>query len=182
MSSPGQLRGNTAAMVEGALCIALAVVLSRFNLFEMPQGGSVDLELVPLLLFAWQRGLKWGMAVGALTGVVKLLMGAHMYYPLQAVLDYPLAYAMAGLAALFSRRKTAGQVAGVVAACAAQTFWHVISGVVYFAQYAPEGQSPWVYSTVYNVGVMTPKYVLSGVAAWLLWRALDRVLPAKGDS
>ena len=28
---------------------------------------------------------------------------------------------------------------------------HVLSGVVYFGSYAPEGMSPWVYSLVYNL-------------------------------
>ena len=37
-------------MVNGALCIALGEVLSKINLFTMPQGSSVDIGLMPLFL------------------------------------------------------------------------------------------------------------------------------------
>ena len=50
-----QVRSSrTVVLVEGALCIALSIVLSYIRLFRMPQGGSVNLELVPLILFAWR--------------------------------------------------------------------------------------------------------------------------------
>lgn len=181
-------RGNLAAMIEGALCIALAVTLSKFNLFALPQGGSVDLELVPLILFAWRRGLKWGIIVGFLTGIVKILLGAHIYNPIQIILDYPLAYACAGLSALFLafnfftnnkflKNKSECMILGIILAAIAQTACHTISGAVFFAQYAPEGQSPWTYSLLYNIPVMLIKYAVSGIAAWLLYQALNKVMP-----
>ena len=175
-------RSRTAVMVEGALCVALAIVLSKFDLFKMPNGGSIDLGLAPLLVFAWRRGLRWGCGAGALTGVVKVLFGGHIFHPAQAVLDYPLAYACAGLAAIFPHKRAPGRIAGILTACIGQTFCHILSGAIFFAQYAPEGQSPWVYSTIYNVALMTPKYIVSGIAAWVLIQALDRVLPAQPDA
>ena len=84
-------RISIVSMIEGALCIALALVLTKLNLFAMPQGGSVDIELVPLLLFAYRRGPKLGILVGALTGVMKVLTGGYVLNPVQLVLDYILA-------------------------------------------------------------------------------------------
>ena len=170
-------RSTTAAMVEGALCVALAVALSKFNLFALPQGGSIDLELVPLLLFAWRRGLKWGCGAGALAGVVKILMGGYILNPVQAVLDYPLAYACTGLAALFPH--WGKRVVGTVLAAAGQIACHVVSGAIFFAQYAPEGQSPWAYSIAYNTPVISLKYALSAVAAYILWKGLEAALPKR---
>ena len=60
---------NTAAMIECALCVALSYVMTKINLFTMPQGGSVDFELVPLILFTYRRGWNWGLAAGTLAGV-----------------------------------------------------------------------------------------------------------------
>ena len=51
-SNASSIRSATAAMVEGALCIALAVVLSKVNLFALPNGGSVDAAQVGLHVFS----------------------------------------------------------------------------------------------------------------------------------
>ena len=40
---------------------------------------------------------------------------------------------------------------GVVVAGIVRVFFHVLSGVVYFADYAPEGMDPLVYSLGYNL-------------------------------
>lgn len=162
---------NTIIMIEGALCIALAVVLSKVDLFRMPQGGSVDFELVPLLLFTYRRGLKWGARAGALTGIMKLLIGGEFFNVIQFLLDYPLAFAFVGLAAVPPK------ILGLILAAAGQIACSVVSGAVFFAQYAPEGQNPWVYSLFYNVPVLGVKYIISGIAALILWKALDKALP-----
>ncbi|MBR1672841.1 MAG: energy-coupled thiamine transporter ThiT [Fretibacterium sp.] len=173
-SSP---RSTIVPMVEGALCIALAEALSKVNLFLLPQGGSLDLGLAPLLLFAWRRGMKWGCGVGALAGIVKILLGGYILNPLQAVLDYPIAYACTGLAAIFPWG-ILGRIIGVILAAMGQIGCHVASGAIFFAQYAPEGQDPWLYSLAYNVPIISLKYAASTIAAWLLWRALEKVLPS----
>ena len=178
-SNAASIRSATAAMVEGALCIALAVVLSKVNLFALPNGGSVDAGLAPLFIFAWRRGLRWGIAAGALAGVVKVLLGGYIANPVQVVLEYPLAYAMTGLAAAFSCKKPLGQAMGLVLGFLAQTGCHVVAGAIFFAQYAPKGQNPWVYSLLYNAPTLGAKYLLSAAAAWLLWKALERALPKR---
>ena len=177
MSDPSH--SKIAAMVEGALCIALGQVLSKLNLFAMPQGSSVDIGLMPLIIFAWLRGMRWGSGAGALAGIVKILLGGYILNPLQAVLDYPLAYACTGLAALLPR-SWPGKAAGTFLAALAQSACHIVSGAVFFGQYAPEGQSPWMYSLAYNAPVIALKYALSFIAACLLWKALQRTPLRRG--
>lgn len=156
-------------LVECALCVALSVVLSYFKIFRMPQGGSVTLEMAPLFFFAYRHGVKWGISAGALSGLLQMLFGGYIYHPLQAILDYPLAFACGGLAGAFGPRF----VPGVLAAGAGRVLCHILSGVIFFASYAPEGQNPWLYSTIYNVTYMVPTLILSGGAAWVLWRKLE---------
>ena len=136
----------------------------------MPQGGSVDFELVPLILFTYRRGWKWGMQVGAIAGVMRIILGGYFYTVVQVILDYPLAYSFVGLADLQPFWL------GLIAAWAGHTASSVISGVVFFAEYAPEGQSPLVYSFLYNAPVLGVKYIISGIAALLLWKILERDL------
>lgn len=161
---------NIAIMTEGALCIALCIVLEKINIFAMPQGGSVDFELIPLLLFTYRRGLKWGVQAGVLTGLVKILLGGYFLNVVQVALDYPLAYACVGLAAFHPR------IISIFLAALGQITCSVISGVVFFSQYAPEGQSPLVYAIVYNAPVLGAKYILSGIVAMFMWKVLERDL------
>ena len=164
---------NVSIMIEGALCIALCIVLEKINIFAMPQGGSVDFELIPLLLFTYRRGLKWGMQAGVLTGFLKIMLGGDVLNVIQAALDYPLAYACVGLAAFHPR------ILSIFIAAIGQITCSVISGVVFFAQYAPEGQSPLMYSIMYNAPVLGAKYLLSGIVAMFMWKVLERDLPVR---
>ena len=166
-------RISIVSMIEGALCIALALVLTRINLFAMPQGGSVDLELVPLILFAYRRGPKLGILVGALTGVLKVLTGGYFLNIIQLILDYPLAYAFAGIAAFYPR------FLWLILAALGQLSCHVVSGAIFFAKSAPNGWNPWLYSIVYNSPVIIAKYAISAVIALILWQILQRAMPIR---
>ena len=44
-------------LCEGGVMIALALVLGLLKVFELPQGGSISLEMLPLLFFC----VRWGM-------------------------------------------------------------------------------------------------------------------------
>ena len=164
---------NTIIMIEGALCIALAVVLSRFDLFRMPQGGTVDFELVPLIILTYRRGFKWGFITGALFGVLRALLGGYILNAAQFILDYPLAFACVGLSASHPK------IIGIILAYMCQTLCSVLSGVIFFAEYAPKSQNVWAYSFFYNAPVIGIKYLISFIMALFLWKALERELPVR---
>ena len=159
---------KVSVLVEGALCVALSVVLSYFKLFSMPQGGSITLEMAPLLFFAYKHGGKWGIIAGGLSGLLQMLFGGYIVHPVQALLDYPLAFACIGIAGLFGRHI----IAGTIAAGLGRLLCHVLSGVIFFSSYAPAGQSPWIYAAVYNVSFMTPTLILASVTALMIWKKL----------
>lgn len=46
------------ALCEGAIFIALAQVLSYLKLFELPQGGSITIEMLPIFLYCARLGLR----------------------------------------------------------------------------------------------------------------------------
>ncbi len=143
-------------LTEGALTVALTLVLSELKLWQMPQGGSVTLDSLPVVLFALRWGLARALTTGAVAGLLQLLLGGVVLHPLQAVLDYPLAYGILGLAALTPSRPRWG----ALIASGAQLLCHVASGLLFFSSYAPQGTSPLVYSLVYNGGYMACKALL----------------------
>ena len=177
----GSNSGRTKVLVEGALCVALSVVFSYLKIFRMPQGGSITLEMAPLFFYAYRHGIGWGIMAGALSGVFQLIFEGYVVHPVQAFLDYPAAFACLGIAGIFGQ-STPGIVAGTVMASVARLFCHVLSGVIFFAAYAPEGANVWLYSIVYNGTFMVPSVLISAALALALWKKIfKRALIAEAD-
>ena len=49
------------ALCEGAIMVALAQILAYLKLYELPQGGSITLAMVPIFFFAVRWGWKKGL-------------------------------------------------------------------------------------------------------------------------
>ena len=67
----------------------------------------------------------------------------------QVLFDYPLAFGALGLSGLFKGRKY-GLYVGYVVGVVGRFVFSTLSGVFFFAAYAPEGMNPWVYSSLYQ--------------------------------
>lgn len=158
-----------------ALSVALAFVLSFIRLFRFPQGGSITpASMLPLLLFAYAFGTVPGICAGVVYGLLQFLQGAMILNLAQVLLDYPIAFGVLGLAGLF--RKKAGTLAfpaGALIACFGRFAAAVLSGVVFFAEYAGE-QNPWIYSAVYNGTYMLPETLICVLVGILL---VPRLVP-----
>ncbi len=165
------MKPNVRTMVEGALAAALTVALSYVKLWEMPQGGSITLEAIPLLIFALRRGVRAGVGAGAIAGLLQLMLGGYIVHPAQAILDYPLAFAGLGLAGMVKKPLWAGTVTGSLARFAC----HVVSGAVFFGSYAPKGANVWMYSLTYNGSYMLPNLVLAVAVVTILWPRLSKL-------
>ena len=177
------------AIAEIGVAVALAAALSwiaqAFPL-RMPQGGSFGLEMLPILFIALRRGVVPGVVAGALFGLLQLAGVAgtpYIYHPLQAALDYPLAFAALGLAGLVPIGELHGArgVARLTAAVAAGTglrfLCHFLSGLIFFAEYAPAWEAPWLYSITYNLLYLLPSAVVTALVLWPLLRAYDAAFP-----
>jgi thiamine transporter len=134
----------------------------------MPYGGSVTLgSMVPIMLIAFRRDLKVGVTTGVIYGFVQMMLDGWFYSPVGMLLDYPLAFGVLGIAALFKKQS----LFGVAVAVAGRFFFHFISGVVFFGIYAPENMSPVVYSAIYNGGYLIAELVIS---AFLIYALVQR--------
>ncbi|MDZ4166439.1 MAG: energy-coupled thiamine transporter ThiT [Coriobacteriia bacterium] len=154
---------------EIGLTIALAAVLQLIAVWQLPQGGSYSLTMAPLFVIALLRGPSAGLTAGALYGVIDFLIKPYPpLHPAQWILDYPLAYALVGLAGFASlrwqRQVAEGRggsafwtaiVPGVALGALGRYVSHVASGLVFFSSYAIEaGQAPLIYSLAYNSFVL----------------------------
>jgi thiamine transporter len=141
-----------------ALANALYLVSKLYLPFlHLPQGGSITVaSMVPLLWFALRRGLRWGLEGGIVYGLVHILISGDIYYPAQILLDYPLAFGALGLAGAFQKHPMLGVTVGV----AGRFMCHLISGAVFFGQYAWAGWNVIAYSAVYNASYLVPEFII----------------------
>lgn len=169
-------------LVEGGLCIALSFVLGYIKLFSMPQGGSVTAgEMIPIIIFALRHGSLPGIVVGALYGFVQMLFGGSIFHPLQAILDYPVAFGVLGLAGLFSSefektKSIVPVIKGASLGIVLRMIAHTLTGAIFFASYAPEGQNPWAYSIIYNASYLLVEFAITIVIIYLLRNVITKDL------
>ena len=144
---------NTKTLAYGAVAVASAFLLSYIKLFELPTGGTITIaSMLPIFVFAYVFGPGAGILVGLVYGMLQLVQGAYVVHWAQMLLDYPIAFAVLGLAGLFKGNIYLGAAVGG----AARLICHFLSGVIFFSEFAPEGQSVWVYSLAYNSSYMLP--------------------------
>jgi energy-coupled thiamine transporter ThiT len=101
-------------MTECAIAMALGMVLSAVELWRLPQGGSISFGFLPILFVAYRRGVGAGVISGVLLGLLQLLFAPSIVHPIQAVLDYPVAYGLLGLAGLTRDYKTSIKMVTII--------------------------------------------------------------------
>ncbi|MCH4827462.1 MAG: energy-coupled thiamine transporter ThiT [Planococcus sp. (in: firmicutes)] len=182
-------------MMEIAIFAALGFVLD-FISFKMPQGGSVSLVMIPIVLIAFRRGVGAGVLTGLLVGLLQIVSGFISVTPLsfgfvvmQVLLDYLLAYGVVGLAGVTRTKylqhaaaKQTGKmliaiVSGVLIASVLRYFVHVVTGILFFGMFA-EGNVI-IYSAVYNATYMIPVFLLAAFVCSVLFAAAPKLVNAE---
>jgi thiamine transporter len=150
-------------LATGAICMAVAFILSFITLYRMPQGGSITpASMLPIIAFSYAFGAPAGIVVGIAYGLLQLTQGVYIVHPVQFLFDYILPFAFLGLAGLFKKKNL---ILAIVVACLLRFASHFVSGMVFWGEYAPAGQSVWLYSLIYNGSYMLPETVVCLVVA-----------------
>lgn len=152
-----QVRLSVSMAASSGLMFAMAVILTAFPFYRMPNGGSVTLGgMLPLFFISFAYGPEVGMLAGFAYSLMNLVMAPYILHPVQVLFDYPLPFMALGLAGCFPRH----HMAGITAAVAVRLFFHFLSGVVFFGSYAPAGTSIYLYSFVTNLTYLLPNLVI----------------------
>lgn len=133
-----------------AMAVALATVLSEVKLFHFPTGGSITLfSMLLICLPGYWFGLAAGIWSAIAYGVLQLIIDPYILFPAQLIVDYILAFGVFGLSGLFANARN-GLVKGYAAGVLGRYFFAVLSGWLFFGEYAWEGWNPLLYSLAYN--------------------------------
>jgi thiamine transporter len=159
----------TRVLAEVIVLVALAGALSLIShsFFGLPQGGSINLGMVPIFWLALRRGPAIGIFAGAVFGMVDLAIEPFVVHPVQFILDYPLPFACLGLAGFFKKHA----VIGVVVGTTGRFISHFVSGIVYFPTYAPPELGPVAYSAIYNATYLIPSAIICAIILGILQKS-----------
>jgi thiamine transporter len=159
---------ETKDLVLMAFYVALFMVLDTFvntlPILQMPNGGSLGLSTIALLIASYHLGWKKGLFVAVVSVFAQFVTGP-MYTPnlLGFLLDYLIAFSAYGLASCFPN--FGFFYTGVLITNLIRLLSSVISGVVVWS-------TPWWGSLTYNATYMLPTIILTMVAVPLLYKSI----------
>lgn len=178
---------STKALIEGAIMVALAAILSCIRIYKMPWGGSVTLaSMLPIILYSIRYGIKDGLLASFVFALFQLGQGiadglfSWGLTPAALIgsilLDYLLAYTVIGLGGIFRNKGLAGWICGTVLAGVLRFVSHFLSGVVIWHSFGElwsgfVTDNEWLYSLVYNGAYMLPEIVFCVIGAVILFTA-----------
>lgn len=148
---------STKQLTYSAVALALAMVCSMIKFANLPMGGSCTLcSMLFIALIGYWFGPYVGLTAGFAYGLLQFIIEPIFYTIPQMFLDYILAFGALGLAGFFSGKKH-GLPIGYIVGVLGRYIFTVISGVVFFGAYAPEGTPAIIYSLGYNASYIVPE-------------------------
>ena len=171
---------KTKILVEGAVMVALATVLSFIRVFKLPWGGSITLlSMLPIVLFSIRRGVSWGLIVSFVYSLVQFAQGVMdglFGWGLTPgmliaciLLDYLGAFTVLGIAGCFRKKGLPGWIGGITLAIVLRFVLHFLSGVVIWHSFGELwsgfADNTYLYSFLYNGCYMLPELIFTLVGA-----------------
>ena len=149
-----------------ALFIVLDVAVNTLGILQMPNGGSLGVSVIPLLMASYHLGWQKGTVVAVLSILLQYVTGP-MYTPdlVGFLLDYFFAFSVYGLASLFPNYKWF--YSGVLVTNLVRLISSTLSGILVWET------APWA-SLVYNATYLIPTALLCLV---LLPLVMPRIKP-----
>ena len=157
---------STKQLVFCAMAIALGFAASYVKILPMPWGGSVTLcSMLFVTLIGYWYGPKIGLCAGLAYGLLQFVQdgGSYILSPLQACLDYIVAFAALGCSGFFSNKKN-GLIKGYLIAILLRGLFHTIGGYLYWMDYMPESfptSLAVVYPIAYNYSYILAEGIIT---------------------
>ena len=176
---------TTKKIAVSAIMTALATVLMLISkLIPAPwlQGGSVTIaSMVPIIAVGILFGTKWGLYSSFCYSLLQMMFGFYppptqtfIYFILVVLLDYVFAFGVLGLSGMFysllGKKKLAIPVSSFIVT-SLRYLCHILSGLLIWGVYAPEGQSVLMYSLIYNGTYMVPEIIISVLVTTIIFKS-----------
>ena len=178
---------KTKILVEGAIMVALAAVLSFIRIYKLPWGGSITLlSMLPIVVYSIRHGSVKGLAAAFVFACIQFFQGVMDgifgwgLTPIMLIacilLDYFLPFTLLGTAGVFRKKGTIGWITGTVMALMLRFLCHFLSGVIIWKSFGELWggfftENTVLYSLLYNGSYMLPEIILTTIGAVVLFKA-----------
>lgn len=167
------LRGLTLQVKDicvAGLIIAITVVLDSIRI-PIPTGATWSLcAPVPLMLMALVWDKRLAIVAGWVCGVLVIFTSAA-WQPIhwaQIFVEHMICFSCLGYTGIFGASSKTRVFLGLMVASILKTIAHILSGAIFFSQYAWDGWGAWGYSLVYNLSQNVPLLLLCSAIVWVL--------------
>ena len=171
-------------LVEGAVMLALATVLSFIRVFNLPWGGSITLlSMLPIILFSLKYGMKDGLCIAFCYSLIQFFQGIGdglfgwgltLKMLIACILfDYIIAFTVLGLVGIFKNKGSKAWIGGIALVVFLRFICHFISGVFVWKSFGElwsgfSTDNVWLYSLLYNGAYMLPELIFTALGAIML--------------
>lgn len=182
------------ALIEASFFAAFAIILDLLPSIKPMPSISISVAMLPIFILAFRWGFRVSMISGFMWGILQIVLGdAWIVTPVQAFIEYVLAFAFIGFAGLFynliqkhlrygeKKIAIAWIIAAIFIGSFARYFWHFIAGVVFFGSAAPEGMSPFLFSFAVNGVTMLGSWVLCSIVVVLIISTAPQLIIRKNE-
>ena len=172
-----------------AIAFALDFLQGGLTRGLFPNGGSIGLAMVPILVLAYRRGFVPALVSGFILAIIQMTGGVYAiaseWYSviLQILLDYVLAYPLVACAGLFYQKFRESEaksdrikwiIIGSVLGGFLKYVSHVLSGVLFWKN-ADFAGGPFLYSVLYNGTYMIPNIIIATLLLVLLLNSAPHI-------
>ncbi len=180
------MQNKTRTLVFIGLYVALSVVLQYVSglipFLQMPQGGNIDLSVIPIFMASYQFGYKTGILTGLTCWLISFVLGISGTWFLtipQYMCDYLIPICILGLASLFPKIGKLNNIyTGITFTMLIKYLSHVLAGVYWWfpeTTYAGSWES-WAYSLTYNLYYNLATYIVAIIIVNILVNNLNKSL------
>ena len=137
-----------------AITIALDYVKEMIPFLNLPQGGSINIALIPIAFASFHLGYKEGFIIGLLWWAISSLMGFNEWFlnPIQYLLDYIIPSFIVGLSSIVYKKNYVTVILGIIITMIIRTLSIVLSGTYFWPDGVAAGsKAAWIASLTYNL-------------------------------
>lgn len=157
------LRLTLRAMCMGALSVAMTWLLGTIQI-TLPTGSGITCgSWVPLMVLALVCDYRLAMVSGMVCGILTpfIIPNWSLVHWAQFFLEYLVIFSSMGYAGVFGFKRRSNIVLAMLLAISLRLVAQVLSGVIFFGQYAWEGWGAWGYSLIFHLSAKIPETILT---------------------